>query len=63
MRDYDPEDPEDADGGGPGEEPDDEDEAFYLSVDEEFDDLTMEGLFRRSPRCGRCSARSTTTSG
>jgi len=47
VRDYDPEDPEDADGGGPGEEPDDEDEpdGFYLSEDEEFDDLTMEGLF------------------
>jgi len=45
VRDYDPEDPEDADGGGPGEEPDDEDEPFYLSDDEEFDDLTMEGLF------------------
>ena len=45
VRDYDPEDPEDADGGGPGEEPDDEDESFYLSVDEDFDDLTMEGLF------------------
>ena len=50
MRDYDPEDPEDPDGGepgGPGEEPDDEDEpdGFYLSDDEEFDDLTMEGLF------------------
>ena len=45
VRDYDPEDPEDADADGPGEEPDDEDEAFYLSDDEEFDDLTMEGLF------------------
>ena len=45
VRDYDPGDPEDADGGGPGEEPDDEDEPLYLSVDEEFDDLTMEGLF------------------
>ena len=45
VRDYDPEDPEDADSGGPGEEPDDEDESFYLSVDEDFDDLTMEGLF------------------
>jgi hypothetical protein len=47
VRDYDPEDPEDADDpdGGPGEEPDDEDEPFYLSGDEEFDDLTMEGLF------------------
>jgi hypothetical protein len=45
VRDYDPEDPEDEDGDGPGEEPDDEDEPFYLSDDEEFDDLTMEGLF------------------
>ena len=45
MRDYDPEDPEDADGDGPGEEPDDADESSYLSVDEDFDDLTMEGLF------------------
>ena len=43
VRDYDPGDLEDPDGGGPGEadEPDD----FYLSEDEEFDDLTMEGLF------------------
>ena len=45
VRDYDPGDPEDPDGGGPGEEPDDDDEPFYLSGDEEFDDLTMEGLF------------------
>ena len=46
VRDYDPEDPEDPDGGEYGEEPDDEDESFYLSGDdEEFDDLTMEGLF------------------
>ena len=45
VRDYDPEDPEDADADGPGEEADDEDEAYYLSADEEFDDLTMEGLF------------------
>ena len=43
VRDYDPGDLEDPDGGGPGEadEPDD----FYLSEGEEFDDLTMEGLF------------------
>ena len=47
MRDYDPgdpEDPEDPDDGAPGEvdEPDD----FFLSDDDdEFDDLTMEGLF------------------
>jgi hypothetical protein len=48
VRDYDPEDPEDPedpDGGGPGEDPDDDAEPFYLSGDEEFDDLTMEGLF------------------
>ena len=45
MRDYDPGDPEEPDGGGPGEEPDDEDEPLYLSGDEEFDDLTMESLF------------------
>jgi hypothetical protein len=45
VRDYDPEDPEDPDGDGPGEEPDEENEPFYLSVDEDFDDLTMEGLF------------------
>ena len=45
VRDYDPEDPEDPDDGGPGEEPDDEDGPFYLSADEDFDDLTMEGLF------------------
>jgi hypothetical protein len=45
VRDYDPGDPEDADGDGPGEEADDEDEDVYLSDDEEFDDLTMEGLF------------------
>jgi hypothetical protein len=47
VRDYDPEDSEEPDGGGPAEEPDDEDEpeGFYLSDDEEFDDLTMEGLF------------------
>src|SRR2546421_9391480 len=46
VRDYDPGDPEDPD-SGPGEEADDEDEdeGFYLSDDEEFDDLTMEGLF------------------
>jgi hypothetical protein len=45
VRDYDPEDPEDPDDGGPGEESDDEDGPFYLSADEDFDDLTMEGLF------------------
>ena len=48
VRDYDPGDPEDPDGTGPGHEPDDEDEPddFFLSDDDdEFDDLTMEGLF------------------
>jgi hypothetical protein len=49
VRDYDPEDPEDPDDGGPGEadEPDVEDEpdGFYLSDDDEYDALTMEGLF------------------
>ena len=37
VRDY---DPEDADGGPPGEDDD-----LFLSADDEFDDLTMEGLF------------------
>jgi hypothetical protein len=44
VRDYDPGDPEDPDDGAVGEvdEPDD----FFLSDDDdEFDDLTMEGLF------------------
>ena len=44
VRDYDPGDPEDPEDGAPGEvdEPDD----FFLSDDDdEFDDLTMEGLF------------------
>ena len=50
VRDYDPEDAEDdADDGPPGEEADeDEDEEpadLFLADDEEFDDLTMEGLF------------------
>jgi len=47
VRDYDPEDAEDSEDGGPGGEPGDEDEPddFYLPDDEEFDDLTMEGLF------------------
>ncbi len=46
VRDYDPGDPEDPDGGEAAEEPDeDEPDGFYLSDDEEFDDLTMEGLF------------------
>ena len=47
VRDYDPEDP---DGGPPGaededDEDEDEDEDMFLSEDDEFDDLTMEGLF------------------
>jgi len=54
VRDYDPEDAEDADGpdgfgGPPGEganEDDDEDEDDgFFSEDDEFDDLTLEGLF------------------
>ena len=50
VRDYDPEDADDPDDDGPGEaEADEEDmdeaDDFFLSDDEEFDDLTMEGLF------------------
>ena len=47
VRDYDPEDPEDPDGGEADEadEPDDEPDRFYLSEDDEYDDLTMESLF------------------
>jgi hypothetical protein len=50
VRDYDPEDPEDPDDGSPGQDAgdgDDEDEDgdFFLSDDDEFDELTMEGLF------------------
>ena len=47
VRDYDPEDPDDgAPGEGPGDEDDeDEDDGFFGSADDEFDDLTMEGLF------------------
>jgi hypothetical protein len=47
VRDYDPEDPEDPDDGEPAEtdEPDDEPDSFYLSDDDEYDDLTMESLF------------------
>jgi hypothetical protein len=44
VRDYDPEDTDDGPPGGEDED-DDEDEDFFLSEDEEFDDLTMEGLF------------------
>src|SRR5208337_1684288 len=40
VRDYDPEDAGDSDAGDA-----DEDEDFYLSDDDEFDELTMEGLF------------------
>ncbi len=49
VRDYDPEDPDD---GAPGQDAADADEDgedgaddFFLDDDEEFDDLTMEGLF------------------
>ena len=53
VRDYDPEDAEDGPPGGddgpPGddedEDEDDEPADFFLSGDDEFDDLTMEGLF------------------
>jgi hypothetical protein len=57
VRDYDPEDAEDdednedgppgGDDGPPGEDEDEDDEPpdFFLSDDDEFDDLTMEGLF------------------
>jgi hypothetical protein len=43
VRDYDPEDPDD---GSPGQDAGDEDDDgdFFLS-DDEFDELTMEGLF------------------
>ena len=42
VRDYDPEDTDDdSDDGPPGEDEDD----FFLSADDEFDELTMEGLF------------------
>jgi hypothetical protein len=51
VRDYDPEDAEDGPPGGddgpPGDDEDEDDEPadFFLSGDDEFDDLTMEGLF------------------
>ena len=49
VRDYDPEDPEDPDDGALGAEPGDEDgedePGGFLADDDEFDDLTMEGLF------------------
>jgi len=45
VREYDPGDLEDPDGGGPGEEEDEPDDFFLSDDDDEFDDLTMEGLF------------------
>ncbi len=53
VRDYDPEDPEDPDDGALGAEPgdeggedgEDEPSGFLDDDDDEFDDLTMEGLF------------------
>jgi hypothetical protein len=44
VRDYDPGDPEDRDDGMPGEAEDPED-FFFSDDDDEFDDLTMEGMF------------------
>jgi hypothetical protein len=44
VRDYDPEDPDDGSPGQDAGDGDDEDD-FFLSDDDEFDDLTMEGLF------------------
>jgi hypothetical protein len=51
VRDYEPEDPEDPDGdllGEAGEDDEDDEDEFgeeFLSEDDEFDELTMEGLF------------------
>jgi hypothetical protein len=51
VRDYEPEDPEDPDGdllGEAGEDGEDDEDGFgedFLSDDDEFDELTMEGLF------------------
>ena len=49
VRDYDPEEADDGTLGEPADENDENDEnepgAFFLSDDDEFDDLTMEGLF------------------
>ena len=48
VRDYDPEDP---DGGPPGQDSghgddgDEDEDDFFLADDDEFDDLTMEGMF------------------
>jgi len=44
VRDYDPGDPEDPDDGVPGEA-DEADDFFFPDDDDEFDDLTMEGMF------------------
>jgi hypothetical protein len=44
VRDYDPGDAEDPDDGGPGEA-DEPDDFFFSEDDDEFDDLTMEGMF------------------
>jgi hypothetical protein len=47
VRDYDPEDPDDGPPGqdaADGDEDEDEDD-FFLADDDEFDDLTMEGMF------------------
>jgi hypothetical protein len=46
VRDYDPEEPDDGTLGEPaGENDENEPGAFFLPEDDEFDDLTMEGLF------------------
>ena len=46
VRDYDPEDTDDdSDDGPPGEDEDEDEDDFFLSADDEFDELTMEGLF------------------
>ncbi len=46
VRDYDPEESDDDPPGEDADEQDeDEDEDFFLADDDEFDDLTMEGLF------------------
>ena len=45
VRDYDPEDLEDPDDDLPGEEDEDEEAGLFRADDEDFDDLTMEGLF------------------
>ena len=44
VRDYDPEDLGDPDGDGPGEA-DEPDDFYFPDDDDEFDDLTMEGMF------------------